>query len=117
MARQRTPSRLQIDIKPMVIDKDNPDFVASWDKAIKECENCLVQTILDYLKSTVTKTNLAIRATTKEAYQNLKKMQPSGAAQAVKQTLEEAEITRTEKAENRKRKRMERETSNNKKDN
>ena len=100
----------------MVIDKDNPDFVANWDRAVKpEFENRLVQTILDHLRSTVTKTNLALRAITKEAYQNLKKMHPSGAAQTVKDNLEEAEITRTEKAESRKRKRTERETNNNNK--
>ena len=115
MARRRTPTKLQIDVKPMVVDKDDPDFVASWNKAIKECENRLIQTILNHLGNMITKTNLAIRATTKEAYNSLKTLQPAGAAQAVKDTLEEAEIIRKEKAESRKRKRTDKEKEANNK--
>ena len=101
-ARDRTPARLKIQIKPMVIDKDNPTFVANWKKAVRECERKLTETIIDHLKNTAEKTNLTIRATTRETYGNLKTIDPDGATDILKQALADAEEKRQEKIEIRK---------------
>ena len=101
-ARDRTPARIKIQIKPMVIDKDNPTFVANWEKAVRECERKLTETIINHLKNTAEKTNLTIRATTKETYGNLKTIDPDGATDILKQALADAEEKRQEKIEIRK---------------
>ena len=79
MTRHRTPVKLRINITPVVIDKEHPDFVTKWDRAIKQCEVTLIQTLVDHFNGVMKKTNVAIQTLTKEAYQGLKKIHPSGA--------------------------------------
>ena len=106
-ARDRTPARLKIQIKPMVIDKDNPTFMANWEKAVRECERKLTETKIDHLNNTAEKTNLTIRATTKQTYGNLKTIDPDGATDILKQALADAEEKRQEKIEIRKKRKAE----------
>ena len=107
LERHRTPFRLKINVQPMIIEKDHPDFISRWDRAIKQCEEKLLQTLIDHLDSFMEKTNLEIRATTKQAFLSLKTIQPSGAKETIQETLEEAQMTRTEKTEARKKRKAE----------
>ena len=91
----------------MVIDKDNPTFMANWEKAVRECERKLTETKIDHLKNTAEKTNLTIRATTKETYGNLKTIDPDGATDILKQALADVEEKRQEKIEIRKKRKAE----------
>ena len=68
----------------------------------------LLQTLNDHFRNVMERTNIAIRATMKVAYQSLKTIHPSGAKDTIKETPEEAETTWTEKAETWKRNRSER---------
>ena len=102
ISRGRTSTRLTITIKPMVIDKEDPEFVAKWETAIKRCEQKLANTIIEHLKNTATKINLAIRALGKNTFQTLKVIDPSRAKDVIERILEEAQVKRTEKQENRK---------------
>ena len=108
IARGRTPARLRITIKPMVIEKDDPKFISQWETAIRECEQKLATVIIDHLKTTADKTNVAIRTTSKETFQKLKNIDPAiDAGDTLKTTLAEAQQARNERTENRKRKRAE----------
>ena len=51
-AKQKTPAKLQIQIKPQVINKEEPGFTAKWNSIIKLAENQLVQCIIDHLEKT-----------------------------------------------------------------
>ena len=64
--------------------------------------------LTDHLGDAMKRTNLAIRATTKEAFQGLKNIHSSGAEETIRDTLEEAETIRKEKAETHKRNKSER---------
>ena len=101
MSRGRTPTRLKITIKPMVIDKEDPQFVAKWETAIRQSEQKLANILIEHLKETATKTNLAIRELGKETL-TLKAIDPSRAKDVIDRTLEEAQVKRNEKQENRK---------------
>ena len=46
--RGRTPLKLRITIKPMVIEKDRPEFQAAWEQAIRNCENLLINTLIEH---------------------------------------------------------------------
>ena len=48
-SRGKTPAKLTITIKPMVIEKEDPQFKADWAKAIAESEKSLVQTLKNHL--------------------------------------------------------------------
>jgi len=50
--------------------------------------------LTDHLGDAMKRTNLAIRATTKEAFQGLKNIHSSGAEETIRDTLEEAETIR-----------------------
>ena len=95
-----------MDDDTMVIEKDHPDFTTRWERALKQCEETLVQTLMDHLARVMEETNIAIRATTKQAYGALKSIHLSGAKEVIKDTLKEAEQTQTEKAETRKKKEL-----------
>lgn len=73
-SRGRMPAKLKIAISPMVINKDNPTFVANWENACRESEKQLTQMIIDHLGNTITKTNLAIRSLSKEGFHSLKEI-------------------------------------------
>ena len=77
IARGRTLAKLRITIKPMVIEKDDPKFISKWETAIRDCEHKLATIIIDHLKETADKTNLTIRATSKETFQKLKTIDPA----------------------------------------
>ena len=115
ITRGRTPAKLRITIKPMVIEKDDPKFISKWETAIRDCEHKLATVIIDHLKETADKTNLTIRTTSKETFQKLKTIDPAiDAGDTLKTTLAEAQQTRTERIENRKRKRAENNSATNK---
>ena len=84
MTRHRTPAKLKINVTPVVIDKEHPDFVNKWDRAIKQCEATLVQTLVDHLNGVMEKTNVAKQTLTKETYQGLKRIHPSGAKETIR---------------------------------
>ena len=98
---------MKITIKPMVIDKDEPEFVAKWELAIRQCEQKLANTIIEHLNNTATNTNLTIRSLGKDTFQALKAIDPSRAKEVMERTLEEAQTKRTEKLENRKKRKAE----------
>ena len=66
-----------------------------------ESEQKLANILIEHLKETATKTNLAIRELGKETL-TLKAIDPSRAKDVIERTLEEAQVKRNEKQENRK---------------
>ena len=87
-------------------------FVSKWETAVRECEHKLATTIIDHLKNTADKTNMAIRAMSKETFKNLKTINPSGATRS----RPSLRLKKQEpKRETRKRKRTENNNAANKK--
>ena len=55
--RGRTPAKLRITIKPLVMNREEPKFTTAWDRAVRKCETTLVKVITDHLDNTVLNTN------------------------------------------------------------
>lgn len=90
--------------------KDSLAFVAKWDATCQECKRKLATTIAEHLSdltSITNKTNLAIRADTKENFKALKEMDSSGAANTIKGALANAEQLRQERLENQRKRKAE----------
>ena len=104
--RGRIPAKLRITTKPMVVNREDPKFVSSWERTIRRCELTLIKTITDHLEDTIQNTNDTIRETTKTAYSAIKDIDtPERAKKAIETALASAERERNLRAENRKRKR------------
>ena len=58
--RGRTPAKLSITIRPMVIDKDNPEFKAEWNKAIEAAEKSLLKTLQTHLNKVDNNTTMIV---------------------------------------------------------
>ena len=84
--RGRTPLKLRITIKPMVIKKDRTEFQTALERAIRNCKNLLLNKLIEHLKTNAMKTNNKIRATTKVTWTKIKAID----LDQVKSTLEEA---------------------------
>ena len=49
--RGRTPAKLQISIRPMVVNRENPEFQGNWERAVKQSEGILLDTLINHLDS------------------------------------------------------------------
>ena len=86
-AKQKTPAKLHIQIKPQVINKEEPGFTIKWNSIIKSAENQMVQCIIDHLEKTQTETREKIRSLFNETLLNLKRLDPTGVIDKLKSSL------------------------------
>ena len=105
----RTPAKLAVTIKPLVINKDDPIFKREWDQAIKSAEKGLLEALTKHLKRIITESNDNIRNRTKLAFANLKKLQQDSASckLAIEEVLKTAEEERKSKSETRRKRKLE----------
>ena len=52
-SRVRTPTKMAINIKPLVLNRDNEQFKTEWQAAIAESEKKLMKTVTDHLKRVI----------------------------------------------------------------
>ena len=105
--RGRTPAKLQISIRPMVVNRENPKFQGNWERAVKQSEGILLDTLINHLDSFIQSTNEKIRNEAKDTWQRIKQIDASRAATLLQEALQQCEENRKAKAETRKRKREE----------
>ena len=63
---------MTINIKPLVLNKENEPFKGEWQAAIHDSERKLLQTVQDHLQMLIDQTQIEIRQCTKETYKKLK---------------------------------------------
>ena len=61
MEKGRTPQKLSINIKPLIMQKEDPEFKKNWEVAIKESEHKLIDTLIRHLTGVIIDTNRALR--------------------------------------------------------
>ena len=105
--RGRTPSKLQITIKPMVVNREDPEFQRDWDKAIKESEGILLGALQTHLDKYIQNTNQKIRETAKRTWLDIKAIDKDKASPEIQKALQQCEEQRQTKALNRKRRKEE----------
>jgi len=59
--RERIPAKPKINIKPMVIDKDNRAFQSQWKDTLCKCEKKLLNFLIGHLNNTIAETISAIQ--------------------------------------------------------
>ena len=96
-AKNRTPAKLQILIKSQVINIEEPGFTFRWNTIIKSVEDEMVQCIIDHLESTQTQTREKIRSMLNKTLNNLKCLDPTGATDKLKTSLQQTEEIRKSK--------------------
>ena len=91
-SRGKTPAKLSNFIKPMVLDKDDPQFIAKWNSAIIESERSLMRTLQSHLTRVVDKTTHKVHTTAKQTMRKIKQIHNSTTAKnLVEQTVTEAD--------------------------
>ena len=98
--RGRTLARFKI----AVLNKDDPNFVAEWDKATQMCEQTLISTLINHLTRIETCSNHTIREAAKSCYNTLKGIYPDRAKDALEDILKGSERECQQRLETRKRK-------------
>lgn len=58
--KNRIPNKLRINVKPLVIDKENPTFVRKRNDAILKAELELTKAITEHLQDVIQQTNAII---------------------------------------------------------
>ena len=107
-SRGRMPTKMAINIKPLVLNRDNEQFKSEWQAAIAESEKKLMKTVTDHLKRVIDQTNLGIRKATDETFKKLKAVTDKDhARQQVEQLLKQADDKRMEKTQQRLKKKRE----------
>ena len=97
---KRIPAKLRINIKPFVVNKEDPEFIRDWDRAIRSCEITLAETIIKHLDRVVQESNETTRRLTKDTLSKLLTILPDNATATLGETLKEAQQERTTKREN-----------------
>ena len=69
--KNRIPNKLRINVKPLVIDKENPTFVRKWNDAIRRAELELTKNITEHLQDVIQQTNAIIRENIEKTYHAL----------------------------------------------
>ena len=105
--RGRTPNKLQITIKPMVVNRDNAEFQSDWDKAVKKSEGILLDALQTHLGKFIQTTNERIRETTKQTWLEIKAIDKDRASPAIKTALQQCEEQHIQKADNRRKRKEE----------
>lgn len=83
----RIPTKMAINIKPLVLNKENKQFKREWQAAIHDSKRRLLQTVQDHPQRVIDQTQTEIRKSTKETYRKLK---AAGDRDRAKQQLETA---------------------------
>ena len=78
-AKNKIPAKLQITVKPQVINKEQPEFSNKWNSIVKTAEKDMMQCIIQHLESTQSDTRDSIRAISNETLNNLRQIDPTGA--------------------------------------
>ena len=63
---------MAINIKPLVLNKDNEQFKREWQAAIEESEKKVMKTVTDHLRRVIDQTNIGIRKATNETFKKLR---------------------------------------------
>ena len=107
--KNRIPNKLRINVKPLVIDKENPTFVRKWNDAIRRAELELTKIIIEHLQDVIQQTNAIIRETTEKTYHALRAADITidEAKKALEDTLKQADSARKAKNEARQKRKLE----------
>ena len=106
--RGRIPPKLRIDIKPMVINQNDPIFQKEWLEALDISQTTLIDTIKHHLNRTARAANIKIRENTELTRQRLKAQHTEEeTTRLLNNTLEEANSIRNKTKEERRKKKLE----------
>ena len=93
---------MAINIKPLVLNKDNKQFKCEWQAAVQESEAKLMQTVKNHLSRVITQTQTGIRQASNETYKRLKTITDKNNAKAqLERVLKLADDERRQKTEQR----------------
>lgn len=94
-AQGKTPAKMAIAIKPMVLEKDDSRFKTEWAAAIQDAERNFSKTIQSQLTRVVNKTTDKIRTNVRQTICKLKiSLDNASAKLAVKEAIREADQER-----------------------
>ena len=92
--KNKTLAKLQITVKPQVINKEQPTFANRWNSIVRSAENKMMQCLIDHLETTQSETRNRIRSVSNQTLVKLKQLDPDRAVEKLKTGLEQAEQTR-----------------------
>ena len=106
-SKGRTPARLRITIKPVVVRGDDDNFKIKWAQACKRAELLLIQVLLDHLQNVIRETRDALRDISGQTYKMFKTTNADTAKDNIEEALKTANSERTQRQEDRKKRRLE----------
>ena len=94
--KNRIPNKLRINVKPLIIDKENPTFVRKWNDAICKAKLELTKIITEHLQDIIQWTIAIIYETTEKTYHALQAADIAidEVEKALEDTLKEADYAR-----------------------
>ena len=105
--RDRIPNKLRINVKPLVVNGNNPLFQREWSEVIAESLTKLIATLQRHFSRTARAANLKIRELTEEARNRLGTVYSQEQTKTILEaTLEEANKTRHENNQNRQKRKL-----------
>ena len=105
--RGRIPNKLRINVKPLVVNGNDPNFQKEWSEAIAESQTKLITTLQRHLSKTARAANLKIRELTEQARNRLGTVYLQEQTKTILEaTLEEANKTIHENNQNRQKRKL-----------
>lgn len=106
-SKGRTPTRLRITTKPVVVRSEDSDFKIKWAQACKRAELLLMQVLLDHLQNVIKETRDALREISGQTYRMFKNANADTAKNNMEEALKTANSERTQRSEIRKKRKLE----------
>ena len=103
----RTPARLRITTKPVVVRSDDSDLQLQWAQACRKGELLLIEVLINHLEKVVRETRDILRDVSGQTYKELKRADASNARQNMEEALEKANTERKLRTENRAKRKLE----------
>lgn len=95
LAKGKTPNKLQINIKPLVVNREDLAFISKWNQITKQCETDLTNCLINHLDKVAEESRQQIRSVCNETYMEIKKKNdPTTAKAMVVEAIRQAEDTR-----------------------
>ena len=106
-SKGRTPTRLRITTKPVVVHSKDEDFRFKWAQACRRAELMLIEVLLNHLEKVITETRSALRDTSGQTYKELKQANATDAKRNMEEALQTADMERKLRTETWKKRKME----------
>ena len=104
-SKGRTPARLRITTKPVVVRSDDDDLKLQWAQACRQGELLLIEVLINHLEKVIKETRGILRDVSGQTYKEFKKANATNAKENMEEALKRADTerklqTKTDRREN-----------------